>query len=228
LTPDLYYSLHLGYQDFLPDEVPDWSSREDKLFWRGATTGAFCIYREALPTLPRYRLCTEAKKLGAAADVGIYSVVQAANEDERDAIMACLRANDLLAGWVDIHDYAKYRYIVQIGGNASSWGLIQKLRLGCCIFFVEGEWNSWFERYLQPWVHYIPVRADLADFEQRAQEARQDPAQAESIARNGRALALSLDFAGQMSQAAAAIATAFGPLPPGETPALPAGSQFHT
>jgi len=94
LVPDLYYTGDSGYQNFFADGVPDWETREPRVFWRGTTTGLLYITRQSLSTLPRFKLCNEARKLGSAADVRFYSVVQTANHEEQSAIVELLNQDD--------------------------------------------------------------------------------------------------------------------------------------
>jgi hypothetical protein len=43
-----------------------------------------------------------------------------------------------------------------------------------------------------PWEHYVPVRADMADLEEKIDWVRTNYREAEAIARNGQALARSM------------------------------------
>jgi len=201
LVPDLYYTLQFGYEHFLANGVPEWEARQSKVLWRGTTTGALYFNREALPTLPRYRLCAAAKAFGHAADVRFYSVVQTAAH-EREAVFEHLMQAGMLGDWVEIDQFAHYKYVVQIGGNATSWGLVQKLRLGACMLFVEGAWQNWHERYLEPWVHYIPVQDDLSDFAEKLRWCYENDADAREIGKNCRALGVALDYATELKTAA--------------------------
>jgi len=206
LVPDLYYTAQFGYEGFLAEGVPDWNARQSKVFWRGTTTGALYHNRESLLTLPRYRLCEEAKKLGEAADVKFYSVVQTVNS-EHEAVVEHLTKAGLLSGWEEIDRFANYKYVVQIGGNATSWGLVQKLRLGACMLFVDGAWQNWHERCLKPWVHYVPVQADLSDFGARVNWCLENDEKARSIGKNCRELGASLTYAAEMNRAASELRT---------------------
>lgn len=228
IVPDLNYTLYNGFRDILPSHFPNWQDRKDKVFWRGSTTGVTegcsdiislqfrlknCITlpfdRHMFLTLPRYTLCQEGKKLADFSDIGFYNVVQAINEEENQAIKDLLTAQNIFADKVSLQHHGLYRYIVQIGGNASSWGLLGKLRLGCCIFYVKGEWETWFDQYIQPWEHYIPIREDLSDFVEKVNWARSHEKEAETIARNAQKLGLSIKFEDEMNKAAVRLQEAF-------------------
>jgi hypothetical protein len=208
LVPDLYYTRNHGYEDFLPHEVPDWSSRQSRVFWRGTTTGELYFTRESLLDLPRYRLCKAAKMLGDVADVRFYNVVQT-RDNERDAVVEHLTQNDMLGDWAEIDQFARYKYTIQIGGNATSWGLAQKLRLGCCVLFVEGDWVNWQERELVPWVHYIPVSADVSDLADRVNWCINNDFAASTIASQARNFVLRGGYRNQLKVAAEVLVKAF-------------------
>ena len=204
LVPDLYYFRQRGYEDFLPS-VPDWSSRRAQLVWRGSSTGLLALTHHRLHDLPRYRLCREAVKLAGAADIKLTSIVQAASDTDLAAIERQVLDENLMGGWVPMEEMAHYRYVVDIDGNANSWNFMMKMRLGACVLKVESEWTQWFTDTLEPWVHYVPVRADLSDLIERVEWCQANDADAAAIAHAGRRLALNMRYEEQMAAAAATL-----------------------
>ena len=172
------------------------------MFWRGTTTGAFQLNVSKVIRLPRYNLCLKARRFADKADVRFYSVVQSANYQEQTAIIEHLGNQHLLGGWTPIEQFTNYKYILQIGGNATSWGLVQKLRLGCCILLVEGEWRNWHEQELIPWIHYVPVSSSLADLDERIEWCFSFQSQAKEIAIAGRQFATQMSYADELKLAA--------------------------
>ena len=219
LIPDPYYFAELGYESFLPEGavIPDWSSRRSTIVWRGSTTGVIQgghvvgFSMETLEKLPRYRMCRILQQIGPTADVGFVSIVQCPDW-EREAIGERLQAEGLNAPYISVHDMVNYKFLIDIDGNANSWNFIQRLRMGCCILKVDSPWIQWFDKRLAPWVHYVPVKADLSDLHERAEWCLAHDRKAAQIAENGRRLGLSFRFEAEMQQAAIDIIRASEPL----------------
>lgn len=200
LVPDFYYTSAFGYRDFLTHQVVPWSERKSTVFWRGATTGVLDLDMSRLGSLPRYRLCRMSSKLGMKADFAFYSVVQARSDDESTLISQHLEDLDILREFTPIEKYADYKYIIQIDGNANSWGLVCKLRLGCCILMVESQWVNWHDKYLKAWTHYVPVRADLSDLAEKILWSINHDDESFAIADRARKLALSIDYERELAE----------------------------
>jgi hypothetical protein len=136
--------------------------------------------------------------------------VQFVNEEEQRYVRELLEREELMSGWCDMERYANYKYFIQIGGNGVSWGVMKKLRLGCCMISVNGRGGNWHERYLRPWEHYVPVAADLSDLTKRVQWCFDNQGRARQIAENGRSLALSINYEAELREAADLIWKTFG------------------
>lgn len=221
LIPDPYYFMERGYEDFLPDGaiLPPWSTRESSIVWRGSTTGviegadAYTVGFGAntLEQLPRYRMCRTLQQLGDYADVGFVSVVQCVDAD-RDSVAARLAAECLAIGYTQPTAMTRHKYLVDIDGNTNSWNFLQRLRLGCCILKVESPWIQWFSNRIEPWVHYVPVAADLGDLLEKMEWCRTHDRETQRIAENGRRFALGVRFETEMQQATLDILRTSTPL----------------
>ncbi len=72
-------------------------------------------------------------------------------------------------------------------------------------------YRQWFYDRLTPWRHYVPVRADLADFDEKLAWLFSVPEEAARIARAGQALAAEIRFAPEMAEAERRIGEALRP-----------------
>ena len=63
-------------------------------------------------------------------------------------------------------------------------------------------WGQWYYDRLEPWVNFVPVRADLTDLAERLDWCRSHHAECEAIAAAGRSLAESLTLESQLQAAA--------------------------
>ncbi len=213
ITPDFYYTSEDGYRYFYSDSVPPWESREPKVFWRGSTSGPREVDCNSIVELPRYKLCAESLKLGDIADIAFFDVVHTQPPSDQPILRQRLHDSGFLRDWVDMRHYAKFKMIVQIDGNANSWGLIKKLRLGSCLLIVDSDWRMFHSDLIQPWVHYVPIRADLSDFVEKAHWCLQHDNEARQIAAEGRAWALARDYDAELSGCANSIRDLFGRRP---------------
>lgn len=210
LVPDPVFLMTDGYGEiaarFAARALP-LAERRAAVFWRGTTTGPAGA---DAATLPRLRLCRLARTLGDAADMGVSSVTAGF----RDAGPA-LAAEGLVRDYVPIHDLDLYRVHVDIDGNSNSWpGLFAKLLSGSPVLKVASErgFRQWYYDRLEPWGHYVPVRADLSDFAVKAALLLAEPTLAARIGAAGRALARSMTVAGEIARTLPAVLAAFAPL----------------
>jgi len=215
LIPDLYYFKSRGYSDFLPansKNIIEWHKRHPTALWRGSTTGLLGITLETLPELPRYQLCNIAAKMGKKMDAGITNLVQVKSPEVHEKIQNILKANNLVRPHMPFIEMAQYKYIVDIDGNASSWNLLMRLRLGCCLLKVHSSWRQWLTDKLVPWEHFVPVLGDLSDLEEKLDWCLVNDLLAREIGMNGRNFALHVIFDDQMKEAARQLCQAAEPV----------------
>jgi hypothetical protein len=93
------------------------------------------------------------------------------------------------------------KFLIEIDGNANSWGFLPKLLMGCCVLKVDSPYEQWFYKHLQPWIHYVPVANDLSDLPEKVQWCLRNERASHEIASAGRRLAESLSFDTEMSRA---------------------------
>ena len=94
-----------------------------------------------------------------------------------------------MSSTVNPWDAALHAWQIDIDGNVNSWGLLWKLLTGSCILRVESPRRQWYHQRLQPWVHLIPVRADLSDLGEQLDWCSNHLQECAVIAAAGQALA---------------------------------------
>jgi hypothetical protein len=203
LIPDPYFFETMGYQALRQQVAAlalPWEERQDVVFWRGAASGHLCRpwpppgEEIDLGVLPRLALCQAATRLDRPdrADVGVTCVDPIGPAHIRQAI----RSAGLMRPVVDKSQFMRYRYQIDIDGYSNAWSLIEKMIMGSTILKVASRdgFRQWFYDRLEPWIHFVPVAADLSDFAERVAWLFDNPGAAREIADNGAALAASLDF----------------------------------
>ena len=85
--------------------------------------------------------------------------------------------------YISVQDQARYKYHIDLGGGGgTTWtGTLEKLAMPGVLFHHVTPTTDYFYNRLQPWVHYIPVRADLADLKERFDWAESHPLEAQRI-----------------------------------------------
>ena len=75
-------------------------------------------------------------------------------------------------------DMKKYKYLIDLPGHTYSTKLYSFLHMRRVIFRVEGvnrEHEFYWEKWLEPWVHYIPVSPDFSDLVVKYREIEENP-----------------------------------------------------
>ncbi|MGN6423664.1 MAG: glycosyl transferase family 90 [Asticcacaulis sp.] len=209
LVPDSVFFETGGYAYLRENKsiAAPWQDREDKVFWRGASTGLREYLRvSSWREIPRFQLCLIAQALNQPDiyDLGISSVVQIWNEWELREIAE----SGLLRDEAPQHDFGKYRYSIDIDGNTNSWpGLFTKLLMGITVVKADSfnGYRQWYYDRLIPWKNFVPVAHDMRDLHATIGALREKPGTAYNIALAGLNLAESMTFESELQFAADAV-----------------------
>jgi hypothetical protein len=69
---------------------------------------------------------------------------------------------------LSIFDQINYKYILDIDGWANTWdATIWKLYSGSVLLKVQSVWRQWYYNELKEWIHYVPIKNDLSDLNQK-------------------------------------------------------------
>ncbi len=80
----------------------------------------------------------------------------------------------------------KFKYVVYIDGHVAAERLIFEMNSGSVILKVESlyNWMQWFHVLLKPYIHYIPVKADLSDLAEKIQWCKTNDDKCYQITKN--------------------------------------------
>ena len=219
LVPDRGFFRSAGYRAArrLAARGPQWADRTTEVVWRGGPNG-HGLY--ATPDMDwrdnrlrqRVRLCLLGQVLqqgsGAASLPSDLRLVSVPHHDVEAA--ARLRSSGLLADPMPAHSWRQRQFAVDIDGYANAFSnFFLRLLFGCCVLKVASPrgFRQWYYDRLEPWVHYVPVSADLSDFEQRLDWCRRHPRSCRDIARAGQQLAFAMTYDRERRRAVAQLAT---------------------
>ncbi len=188
----------------LVDPVP-WESKKDVLFWRGSTTGG-TLRPDAWRALARFRLAAWAKAVqkefpdscfdakdappaspsfaaGVAVDVGFHELTPGVDPD----VAAQVTAEFPTKSFVGFSRSLAFKYLLVVDGNTWPARTLEYLQTNSVVLY-HSIFVDWFTWLLQPFVHYVPVRADSADLTEKLTWLKDNDEAARRISENARAL----------------------------------------
>ena len=198
LIVDPYFFFSRGFDELrvlsAAGTLPPWSERAETVFWRGSgshngwTTSGAPV--KSLQDIQRVQMALRLRD-NSRADVGL---VGAWNEQPEAETLQFLSQERILRTHTPMRDHAQYRYQIDIDGVANAWATLERFLCGSCVLKVQSLFEMWYYPSIHPWVHYVPVQADLSDLEERLHWCFEHSEEARAIAEAGRAFALSLTY----------------------------------
>ena len=196
--PLFAYSGQLGYWDIPiptqddieyvmnPQTIQDipWSEKIQKAVFRGNPTG--CGY--TIETNMRLKISTLKSPL---LDAGIiqnksmalkFDPIEGLGELNQPQIKKVPKL-DLLK------EQIKFKYIVHIDGNVLAYRLLKSMLLGSLILRVRSPYVHWLDHMMEEGKHYIYIKEDLSDLEQRIEWCIENDLKAKKIAEQGQRFA---------------------------------------
>ena len=203
LMPDAHFFRDRGYaatRDFAAQNPVDWDARSDDIVWRGGMNGAGLIsdaplLRDHPGVNQRLRMVAKGQELGldtAFVPGGGYQYEP------------YLRQVGLMRPRVPANSWIGRKYAIDIDGFSNAWdNLLTHFHLGNCVFKVGSNfgYRQWYYERLEPFRHFIPVRADMSDLEEKVDWARSHDREAREIAHEGQGLARSLTWDSERAEA---------------------------
>lgn len=161
-----------------------WSEKTPIAFWRGVTTGgrfATAAFREA----PRARLVLTSLEAPDLVDARFTALKQGAENNPE------LGDPRYRAPSVSPAESLRFRYLVDVDGNSSSWSrLVWLLRSNSAVLKQASPFLQWYYPWLLPGHHYVALEPDLADLTSVVRSLRERDAVARAVADAGRSFAL--------------------------------------
>jgi hypothetical protein len=211
LIPDPDFFESLGYYKvrYSRECATPWSDRKAIAFWRGSTTGLLdgkaVFFTSNMTTIPRIKLCEIGAAFKHKTDFGITQIVQGADHTCTLQLREYCEQKRLLEKFTPQMSMAQFKMLIDIDGNANSWGFLVKLLLGSCVLKVDSEWEQWYYHRTRPWTHFVPVRRDLSDLMEKIDWCLENDQEARSIAEAGAECARRMSFNSEMSDTAERI-----------------------
>ena len=141
------------------NDVLLYQDKVDKAIWRGQASGYLFLSQVFFPDMkktPREEIMQIAKS----------------HPDLIDASFEKVPLSSLF----------NYRYVVALSGNTWASVLMKALSSNSVVLRQDPIMYQWFEQFLLPWEHFIPVKHDLSDLIEKVQWARANYNRSQAIA----------------------------------------------
>ena len=131
-----------------------WSSKQNKVVWRGSTTYYAEYHKEEtkIGDIPRGKLVELTHQHPELIDAKFTSLVQVF-ESKRDEIAT----ETIMGDYMEFDDQMNYKAILDIDGNTYSQRLSKILCTNSVLIKIEPRWVEYFWDELIPMVHYVPA-----------------------------------------------------------------------
>jgi hypothetical protein len=192
LVPDPYLFFNddnAFYRAYAAQRAKPWRDRREVVFWRGGDAGQPLSRPD--PGNPRdwssrqrLLLCQAARDSTQKERIDI--ALTNANTVKEDYLRASLAREGFIKPEVPKLEFFDYRHLIDVDGWTNAWSLLDKLIGGATILKVlsAGKYRQWFYDRLVPWRNYIPLAADLSDFDDIVAWVVDHPADCEEMAAN--------------------------------------------
>lgn len=95
-----------------------------------------------------------------------------------------IQNNIILKDYVQMENQLKFKYIIYIEGNSAAYRLGSLLSTKSTILKVESKYYLWFEKQLEPYKHYVPIKHDLSDLDEKIIWCKNNDNKCKEIANN--------------------------------------------
>lgn len=177
----------------IPPLLP-WNKRKPIAVFRGTSTGVgTTIDNNIRLKLALLSHTSGINKFGVRIlDAGITKWNNRPRKYEGDKYLQIIDIKSLpfsLVPFMSPAEQATHKYVVNVDGHVSAYRLSLELQLGFCVLLADSKYHMWFRKMLKPYVHYVPVKADLSDLIEQINWCRNNDKKCEEISNNAIAFA---------------------------------------
>lgn len=194
--PVYAYSGKIGYKDIpIPnyDDLfdnkigkvqTDWSKKKNIAVFRGGSTGC----GGTVENNQRLKLAT---MRSADLDVGItkYTTHLKFISPEQIEVAEMVAPTVPSLTW---EQQSEFKYIIHVDGNVFAYRYLKSMLTKSLILRVKSDFTHWTDKYMKPNDHYIEIKADLSDLEEKVDWCKTHDDECKKIAENGYTFALSV------------------------------------
>jgi hypothetical protein len=221
LVPDPYFFFNDNnayYRAYAAQHAKPWRDRREPIFWRGGSGGPRLSKPD--PQNPRNWSCQQRLHLCQAARDSILRdrldiALSHADTIGEAYLREALAQEGFLKPEVPKLEFFEYRHLVDVDGWTNAWSLLDKLIGGATVLKVQsaGKYRQWFYDKLVPWRTYIPLAADLSDFDDVVAWVFAHPEDCEQMAANAARISEDIQLLPDLAFSARAALAILKPVP---------------
>ncbi|KAJ7023458.1 glycosyl transferase family 90-domain-containing protein [Mycena alexandri] len=183
LFPGQYYYESSGWSGKFakPNDV-QWDDKKPQLYWRGQSNGGHIIHNNH-HKFSRFRLVKIAQNRSDIIDAKMTGFWEwhCTFDCERDPIIEEYKIGSEGSPREEVYNY---KYLLDVDGNTFSGRYLGLLRSGSLVFKATA-FDEYFNDWLRPYEHYIPVKIDMSDLVEKVEWAIAHNAEARQIQETG-------------------------------------------
>jgi len=178
------------------DDNLQWKDKIPTAFFRGSCTGSVEFSKNQRLQISKIDYQWSITKPGLL-DAGIVSW-NSRDKIDSNLTVTYIKPNEMnnlgifLKKRVEMNKQIKYKYLINIDGHSKVNRESYLLQSGCLILNVETKYvignQRWYDHLLQPFVHYVPIKYDLSDLEEKIIWCRNNDSKCKEIANNAKKL----------------------------------------
>lgn len=192
------WKLAMNINDYIISETDrvEWDNKKETAIFRGSATGSVEFIHNQRLQITKLDYEWQTTKPGLL-DAGIVSW------NSRDKIDSNLtityikpsimhEINVFLKPRIPMNKQISYKYIINIDGHSATNRFSYLLQSGCLIlnvdsFYVIGN-QRWYDHLIKPYVHYVPIKYDLSNLEEKILWCRDNDHKCKQIVKNAKDL----------------------------------------
>jgi len=179
-----------GCKDFLEglDPVP-WKDRKETAVFRGGSTGCGVTINTNIRLKLAYISQNQPREQVPLLDAGITNWNVRPRKLKNERYLQTIDVKKLPFGLVDKltpQQQTQYKYLINVDGHVSAFRLSLELKMGSCILLADSKYKMWYRNCLRPYVHYVPVNADLSNLIEQIRWCRANDEKCQKIAENAK------------------------------------------
>lgn len=162
-----------------------WSAKRPVAVFRGSSTGT----GTTIKTNQRLKALAiaDSERNGGRLDVGITTWNLRPRKHITSKYLETIERDSYpVANKMSLQEQSNFKYILTLEGHVAAYRLSYELSSGSVVLLAESKWKMWYYKFLQPYIHYVPVKEDLSDLLDKIDWCRDHDEQCRVIAESAK------------------------------------------
>ena len=196
IPEDWKLATNINDYTILESDRVEWDRKQETAIFRGSATGSVEFERNQRLQITKLDYEWNTTKPGLL-DAGIVSWNSRDKIDSNLTITyikpSIMHEMDIfLKPRIPMNKQLSYKYIINIDGHSATNRFSYLLQSGCLILNVDSHYvignQRWYDHLIKPFVHYIPIKYDLSDLEEKILWCRNNDYKCKQIVKHAKDL----------------------------------------